>query len=147
MWKQAEKGSWFESYAKNMTVFAIGFIPVVGLFMSIAVSLTWTAIRDEEAFWEEPSLWAPQVKLTEGFRKDFLGSLAESRKYIDPKWLEREKDTRVGKPNGKVIPNEETNFNKAEKTLKESGTVPEAFDPANKDLGSEKVVAEIPAQA
>ncbi|SPO03117.1 uncharacterized protein DNG_05799, partial [Cephalotrichum gorgonifer] len=147
MWKQPEKGSWFESFTKNAMVFAIGFIPGPGPFLAIAFSLTWTALRDEEAFWEELSLWAPAVKFTEEFRKDFREGLVQMREYTNPQWLETGKDTRVGKLNGKVVPIEETSFEEAEKTLKESGTMPTVFDPAKKDIGSEKVVAEIAAVA
>jgi len=101
-------------------VFAIGFILGAGPFIAIAFSLTWPALRDEKAFWEELSLWISAVKPTEDFRKDLIQSLDEMKSFIDPRWLEQHKP-KAGKLNAKVIPLEETNIDEAELFLMESG--------------------------
>jgi hypothetical protein len=45
------------------------FIPVGGPVLAIAFSLTWTAMKDEDAFWDELSLWVSAIKLTELFKR------------------------------------------------------------------------------
>ncbi|EMR84494.1 hypothetical protein BcDW1_6877 [Botrytis cinerea BcDW1] len=87
MWKSVEKTFWIENFTKNAMVFAIGWIPGPGPFMAIAFSLTWTAIKDEEAFWNELSLWAPGVILDEAKKVEKetkVGKPPEGEKVDDP---------------------------------------------------------------
>ncbi|KAF7920162.1 uncharacterized protein EAE97_011503 [Botrytis byssoidea] len=111
MWKSVEKTFWIENFTKNAMVFAIGFIPGPGPFMTIAFSLTWTAFKDEEAFWNELSLWVP--------------TLAQG------------KDLNVEKLNSKPQPVVKVTLDEAKKVLKETevGEPPEGKKADNPDGG------------
>ncbi|KAF7911248.1 uncharacterized protein EAF01_002755 [Botrytis porri] len=145
MWKSVEKSFWIENFTKNAMVFAIGFIPGPGPFMAIAFSLTWTAIKDEEAFWDELSLWCPAVKLTDSFKEDMKKGFAEMREaFIDPRWLAPGTDVIVGKLNAKPKPVVEMTLDEAKKVQKETevGKPPEGQKADDPDGGNVLGVAE-----
>ena len=147
MWKKAEpKDTWLEDTIKNALVFGIGFIPEAGPFLSIAFSLTWTAMKDENAFWREASMWLPTIKLDEVMKADLKDSFAEIRELIDPAFLDK-KNVNTGKLNAKVEPVQKTSFDKADKTLRESGDLSGSFNASKKDTGGAVLAENKPTAA
>ena len=138
MWKSVEKSFWFEAFAKNAMTFAIGLIPAAGPLLSVAFSLTWAAFKDEDAFWEELALWCPGIKLTDAFKSDLKGDFAEMREnFIDPAWLAKDKDPKVGKLGAKPEPVVKVTLDEANKVKKETevGQPPEGLKADNPDGG------------
>ena len=138
MWKSVEKSFWFESFAKNALTFAIGLIPAAGPLLSVAFSLTWAAMKDEDAFWDELVLWVPGLKLSDEARDSLKSSFAEMRQsFIDPVWLERDKPAKVGKLGAKPEPVEKVTLDEANQVKKETevGEPPEGQKADNPDGG------------
>lgn len=146
MWKKPEKSTWFEDFTKNATTFAIGFIPVAGPFLAIAFNLTWSALRDEDQFWNDLKLWAPGIKLAEEFKIDFRQGIAEIRLFVDDAWLTSQTGSLPGKINGKPSNVEENDFKNAEKVI-ESSAAEDVNTGAEDPKIKEGVLIEIAAEA
>lgn len=53
--------------------------------LSIAFSLTWTAITDPDQYFHELSLWVLVVKITEAFKADIRKSSNEMKGQVSPR--------------------------------------------------------------
>ncbi|KAK6810952.1 hypothetical protein RU639_013269 [Aspergillus parasiticus] len=91
VWRENEKGSWFNSFLRNAISFGLGFVPGVGPLLSVSFLLGWAAIEsavnDNDAFKDELSLWAPPVQIPVEYISDVMQSARRTANYVDPKWI------------------------------------------------------------
>ncbi|KUJ14838.1 uncharacterized protein LY89DRAFT_735902 [Mollisia scopiformis] len=85
-WVPTTQGTWITHFLFDILYLAIGFIPGVGPILALTFALGWTALFNQNDFFNQLCILCPGIDLTNEIRKSITDSSEETKTLMVPGW-------------------------------------------------------------